>query len=47
MSNTSKVIVKDSFCKSFFHYGSQKTMKIFVEFNDQFLNILYILNIFE
>ena len=40
-SSTSKVILKDLFCKNFFHYGIQKTVEIFVEFNHQFLNIFY------
>ena len=37
-SSTSRVILKDSFYKIFFHYGSRK---IFVEFTHQFLNIFY------
>ena len=38
-SAISKVILKDSFCKNFFHYGNRETVEILVEFNHQFLNI--------
>ena len=37
----SKVILKDFFCKNFFHYGIRKTVEIFVEFNHQISNIFY------
>ena len=41
-STISKVILKESFCKNFFHYGSQKTIEIFAKFNHQFFDIFYI-----
>ena len=43
-STISKVILKDSSCENFFHYGSRKTAEIFAEFNHQFLNIFCIIS---